>query len=123
MIHENEMPDSELSKGKLRQVKLLHTAVWAVMVAAIFQIIYSGWSGNISTLTYTAFGLMVFEGLALWYGNGACPLTPVARQYSDSQKANFDIYLPEWLARWNKEIFGTLLLVGVALVAWRMVAG
>ncbi len=117
------MPCNELSRKKLRQVKLLHTAVWAVMVAAIFQIIYSGWSGHISILTYAAFGLMAFEGLALWYGKGACPLTPVARQFSDSQKANFDIYLPEWLARWNNEIFGTLLLVGVALVAWRMVTG
>jgi hypothetical protein len=108
-----------VNEQKLRQIKLLHTAVWVVMVAAIFQILYSGWSGNISPLTWGAFGLMAFEGLALWYGKGACPLTPVARQYSDSRKANFDIYLPEWLARWNKEIFGTLLLVGVVLVVWR----
>ncbi len=105
---------------KLKQVKLLHTAVWAVMVAAILQIIYSGWTGHISPFTYGAFGLMAFEGLALWYGKGACPLTPVARQYSDSQKANFDIYLPEWVAKWNKEIFGTLLAVGVAMVLWRL---
>ncbi len=118
MIRKNEM-----SRQKLRQVKLLHTAVWAVMVTAIFQIIYSGWTGRISTLTYGAFGLMAFEGLALWYGKGACPLTPVARQYSDSPKANFDIYLPEWVARWNKEIFGTLLAVGVALVLWRLFNG
>ena len=49
----------------------------------------------------------------------ACPLTIVARRYSDSQLPNFDIYLPIWLARYNKHIYGVLLalilsgLVGV----------
>ncbi|MCF8245228.1 MAG: hypothetical protein K9J37_12895 [Saprospiraceae bacterium] len=93
------------------------------MVAAIFYIIYSGWSGKISNLTYAAFGLMALEGVALWIGRGACPLTPIARQYSDSQKSNFDIYLPEWLARYNKQVFGTLLAVGTGLVLWRITIG
>ncbi len=108
---------------KLIRVKLLHTVIWAVMVAAIFFILYSGWSGKISSLTYAAFGLMVLEGVALWIGGGACPLTPIARQYSDDKKDNFDIYLPEWLARYNKEIFGALLIMGTALVLWRKTIG
>lgn len=108
---------------KLHQVKLLHTVIWAVMVAAIFQILYAGLSGRISTLTYAAFGLMGLEVAVLLVNRWTCPLTPIARQYSDSPKANFDIYLPEWLARWNKEIFGTLLVMGTVLVVWRKVAG
>jgi hypothetical protein len=38
---------------------------------------------------------------------------------------NFDIYLPEWLARYNKEIFGTLYVVGLvfALVRWTRAPG
>jgi hypothetical protein len=35
-----------------------------------------------------------------------------------------DIYLPEWLARYNKQIFGPLYAVGVAyLVAMYLMAG
>jgi len=32
---------------------------------------------------------------------------------------NFDIYLPEWLARYNKQIFGPLYAVGVAYLVTR----
>jgi hypothetical protein len=41
-----------------------------------------------------------------------CPLTDVAARHTDARADNFDIYLPLWLARWNKTIFGTLFFVG-----------
>lgn len=105
---------------KLVLVKILHTFIWAIMVAAILCIVYAGVSGDIGIVTYAAIGLMTFEGLALLMGKGSCPLTPIARQFSDSPKANFDIYLPEWLARHNKLIFSVILAVGLALVVWRI---
>jgi hypothetical protein len=50
-----------------------------------------------------------------------CPLTAVAARYTEDRRANFDIYLPEWLARYNKEIFGTLLVAGLvyAVLRWK----
>lgn len=108
------------SHQKLRQIKLLHTIIWAVMAAAILYLIYSGWSGRISTLTYLALGLIGMEVVVLLANKMVCPMTPMAREFSDSQKPNFDIYLPEWLAKYNKEIFGTLLGLGVALLIWRL---
>ena len=47
--------------------------------------------------------------------------SPVAAAYTPARRPNFDIYLPEWLARHNKEVFGTLFLAGVllALARWR----
>ncbi|MBB1092471.1 hypothetical protein HUU61_14375 [Rhodopseudomonas palustris] len=50
-----------------------------------------------------------------------CPLTAVAARYTDERADNFDIYLPIWLARHNRLIFGTLfaatqLLLGHALI-------
>lgn len=106
--------------NKLIFVKTAHTVIWAIMVAAIFSILYAGLSGVVTALTYASVGLMVFEGLALVVGKGNCPLTPIARQYTDNSKANFDIYLPEWLARHNKVIFGVLLAVGIMLLAFRL---
>ena len=48
-----------------------------------------------------------------------CPLTDVAGQFTEDRRDNFDIYLPEWLARHNKGIFGTLYVAGCILaVGW-----
>ncbi len=108
------------NQQKLIFIKLLHTVVWAVMVAAIFYIIYSGWSGSISTLTYIALVLIGLEVIILLANKWVCPMTPMARRYSDNPKDNFDIYLPEWLAKYNKVIFGTLLVAGIVLIVWRL---
>jgi hypothetical protein len=105
---------------KLKLIKLAHTLVWVLMVAAIFYIIYSGWSGYISHLTFGALGLIGLETVVLVANKWVCPMTPMARKYTDDPRPNFDIYLPEWLAKYNKEIFGTLLAVGVGLVVWRL---
>jgi hypothetical protein len=53
-----------------------------------------------------------------------CPLTGVAARYTDDRRPNFDIYLPEWLPRNNKQIFGTLYAFAVLflVVRWLRVA-
>jgi hypothetical protein len=43
-------------------------------------------------------------------------LTDLASRYTEERTANFDIYLPLWLARRNQAIFGTLFAVGVSFV-------
>ena len=64
------------------------------------------------------------EVIVLAVNRWRCPLTPIAARYTDDRRANFDIYLPEWLARYNKEIFGPLYLAGVLLlvVRWAVAA-
>jgi hypothetical protein len=49
-------------------------------------------------------------------------LTGIAARYTDDRRANFDIYLPEWLARHNKTIFGALYLLGLAYLLARWLA-
>lgn len=41
-------------------------------------------------------------------------------RYTDDRRDNFDIYLPLLMARYNKEIFGTLYVAGLVfgLVLW-----
>jgi len=50
-----------------------------------------------------------------------CPLTRVARRYTDDTRDNFDIFLPAWVARHNKLIFGLLFVFGESalLARWR----
>jgi len=50
-----------------------------------------------------------------------CPLTDVAARYTADRRDNFDIYLPLWLAHYNKIIFGSLFVAGllITIVRWR----
>ena len=61
---------------------------------------------------------MVFvEVRIVLLNDGHCPLTAVAARYTEDRRDNFDIYIPEWLARHNKRIFGTLYACGVLATA------
>lgn len=105
--------------NKLLTIKLIHTIIWAIFVAVIFYVLYSGITGNINSLTWIGIGLILVEGLVLLIFKMFCPLTLIARKYSDSQKDNFDIFLPNWLAKHNKLIFTSIFLAGVFLVIVR----
>ena len=106
--------------AKLWCIKALHTVVWAFFVAAILLVVHSGIANSITAYTWIASGLVVVEGLVLLAFKSQCPLTILARKYSRSTKDNFDIFLPEWLARHNKLIFSVLYAIGVALVGYRL---
>ena len=72
-------------------------------------------------LTALAIGFVLLEAAILLILGWTCPLTLWARRYSDSTADNFDIYLPEWLARHNKTIFTALFVLGLALVLARLI--
>ncbi|MCF8462022.1 MAG: hypothetical protein K9G46_14975 [Flavobacteriales bacterium] len=103
-------------------IKSFHSLIWVVFVIFIGFILWGGITDNVNVYSWLAVIAIVFEGVVLLFFKGSCPLTKVARKYSDSSKANFDIYLPEWLARYNKRIFGSLFLLGVILLIIRLIS-
>jgi len=66
-------------------------------------------------------GIVLVEVIILVLNGWQCPLTGLATRYTEDRRDNFDIYLPEWLARHNKIIFGSLFVAGqvVAILRWR----
>ena len=106
-------------KQPLFAIKLIHTVIWVILAGATLYIFYSGLFNRITTYTWIAIAMIVGEGLVLLMFKWACPLTVIARKYSDSDKDNFDIFLPNWLAKHNKTIFTTLFLVGLILILFR----
>jgi hypothetical protein len=110
-----------LDANKLVLVKWVHTLVWAILVAMIFSILYAGFVDKINFYTWLFIAIIFGEGLVLLFFGLQCPLTIIARKYSDSEKDNFDIYLPNWLARHNKLIFTSVFIVGLILVLWRTI--
>lgn len=107
---------------KLQVIRSVHTLIWAFFVTVIFYIVYCGLMNKVNMLTWVAVGLVLAEGVVLAIFKMFCPLTIWARKYSDSQKDNFDIYLPQWLARHNKLIFTTIFVLGVLLALYRVMA-
>ena len=99
-------------------VKLLHTAIWAFMAGCVLALPVLGWVKRFDW-ALAATVLILGECAVLAMNRGRCPLTGVAARYTDDRAENFDIYLPLWLARYNKQIFGTLFIAGEAFVIWR----
>ncbi len=102
-------------------IKAVHTALYGVMVAAIFYILYCGITGTMNVLLAASIGLVALEGV-VFFGNGRkCPLTVLAQRYGDPKGYVGDIFLPEWLARRTFLIFTSLSVIGLLLVALRFV--
>jgi hypothetical protein len=99
---------------KLTLIKTIHTLIWIFFNVVIFYLLYAVIVNKIDKWVWICIGLILMEGLVLLVFKRMCPVTLVARKYSDSQKDNFDIYLPNWLARHNKLIY--TIIVGIALV-------
>jgi hypothetical protein len=98
-------------------IKLLHTVVrifFAGCIVAIPIVAARQQFRWVAALT----ALVLIECLVIAGNSGRCPLTDLAGRYTKKRADNFDIYLPLWLARHNKTIFGTLFLVAEVFALW-----
>lgn len=91
-------------KNKLTLIKIIHTLIWLFFNFVIFYMLYAVIADKLDNWLWIGFALIILEGIVLLLFKFYCPLTIIARKYSDSTKDNFDIYLPNWLARHNQSI-------------------
>jgi len=102
----------------LTAIKLLHTLIWAFLAASILALpLLAVLRGFRCAAILSA--IVLLECVVLAANGGRCPLTDLAARHTLDRAANFDIYLPSWLARYNKEIFGTLFVLSELIVVWR----
>jgi len=96
-------------------IKLAHTVIWAILAASIVAVpvagvsLRFGWAATLTAVILIECGVLALNG-------GRCPLTDVAERFTSDRADNFDIYLPNWLARHNKLIFGLLFVAGELVV-------
>jgi hypothetical protein len=102
---------------RLRRVKVLHTVVWAFFASCVFGILAAAAQHRLVAAA-VLIGLVALESLVLAFNHWRCPLSDVAARYTAAREDNFDIYLPLWLARYNKQIFGALYVVGIVWTVW-----
>lgn len=106
--------------NKLLFIKSLHTVIWLFFNVVIFYLLYAAIANKIDKWVWICIALVLLEGLILLAFKMFCPLTVIARKYSDSTKANFDIFLPNWLAKYNKLIYTSIFVVAVIIVVYRL---
>jgi hypothetical protein len=116
--NENNIPCA--ANRKLLIIKTAHTAIWCVLVAAILYVLYAGMFNNVNTLTWICIGSVFIEGIVLFIYKGKCPFTVAGHKYAENPRVGFDIFLPEWLAKYNKLIFTSIFIIGLILVVWRV---
>jgi hypothetical protein len=114
----------ETRSAVLQAIKVAHTIVWAFFVGCILAIPVASWRGEHRVAAWLAVAV-AGEVVILVINKWRCPLTSVAARYTDDRLENFDIYLPEWLAKYNKSIFGVLYVAAIvfALVLWTRTPG
>ncbi|MEH6682572.1 MAG: hypothetical protein V7724_18670 [Sediminicola sp.] len=95
---------------KLIFIKVAHTLIWLFFNLVIGYMLYAVITDNLDLWLWICVALVLAEGLVLLAFKWTCPLTILARRYSSSTHENFDIYLPEGLAK-NTKLIYTLLSV------------
>lgn len=107
------------SARKLFAIKAFHTVVWAVFAGCIVAIPFAVHLGRWREAAILI-GIVFVEVLVILLNRGSCPLTPMAARHTPDRAPNFDIFLPVWLAHYNKAIFGSLYGCAVvyAAVSW-----
>lgn len=107
--------------NKLFIVKAVHTLIWVFFNIVILYFVYAVVVDQIDRWVWVCLSLIGLEVLTLIVFRTVCPVTLIARQYSDSTKDNFDIFLPNWLARYNKKIYSVIVLIGIVVLMYRLV--
>ena len=105
---------------KLTYIKTIHTLVWLFFNVVLFYLLYAVIANKINNLVWIGISLIVAEGIVLLIFKMQCPLTIIARKYSASTKDNFDIFLPNWLARYNTRIYTALFIVILCFLLYRL---
>lgn len=104
--------------GSLTGVKIIHTAAWAFFAGCIIALPIAAWQEAYMEAAILI-GIVLIEVAVLVVNGMRCPLTAVAARFTDDRRDNFDIYLPLWLARYNKQIFGWLFVAGIVFTVAR----
>ncbi len=108
----------------LRVIKIAHTIIWAFFATCIVMIPILAFFRHYN-VALLLISVVLIEILVLIINQWQCPLTRCAAPYTTEHSDNFDIYLPNWLAKHNKLIFGSLFFAGIlfTLIRWAGLIG
>ena len=108
------------AKVTIFQIKLVHTIIFWTLSLCVLYTLFSSVADRVTTWTWVAVVLLFVEGVALAASGCRCPLTILAERQGAMRGAVADILLPKWFADRIFPICGTLYVIGLVLIAWRV---
>jgi hypothetical protein len=108
-------------QAKLIILKLLHSVIWIVFNVIIFYLLWAAITNHLDIFFWIGCALVGLEGIVLLLYQNHCPLTILARRYSASTQDNFDIFLPNWLARHTKLIYTSIMVAVLAFTIFQLI--
>lgn len=102
---------------RLMLVRSVHTAIYIVMVASVFTVLWASIVGANGWLVWTAMTLVLIESVIFVSSGMKCPLTALAARYDSATTS--DTLLPERITRHTCAVFAPLILVSVLLLSAR----
>ena len=97
-------------------IRTVHTAIYLVMAASTFVLVYAGVTGTRGTWLWIVLVLLGIESV-VYLGNGMrCPLTGLAVRYGAEKGYVFDTFLPERATRYTFNFFGTVMVLGLGML-------
>ena len=109
------------SNTKLIFIKVIHTLIWIFFNFVIFYMLYAAIANKIDIWLWIGYGLIMLEGIALLTFKLQCPLTLMARKYSNSTEDNFAIYLPNWLSKYTMLIYTSILTIIFIITIYQII--
>jgi hypothetical protein len=115
------LPSGMYIMSTLSAIRTVHTVIYIVMAASTLLLVYAGVTGQNGWWLWTALGLLAIETV-VFVGNGfKCPLTAMAVRHGATSGRVFDTFLPERATRYTFRFFGTLMVIGLALLTARWI--
>ena len=108
--------------SNLLRIKIIHTIIWIFFNVVLGYMAYAVIIDQIDIYVWLGVAAIIGEGIVLLMFKKMCPLTIMARKYSDSTKDNFDSFLPNWLARNNKLIYTSFFVIILCGILYRMLS-
>jgi hypothetical protein len=93
------------------------------MATANVAAFYLAFVGRFNLWFFISITLLGGEIVVIVVNRWHCPLTDIMARYTPDRQANFDIYLPEWLAKHNIRIFSVLIAIEMIVVVFRRFVG
>ncbi len=104
---------------KLTLVRIIHSLIWIFYNFVVFYMLYASIANKLDIWLVICYCFVLLEGFILLIFRLTCPLTLIARRYTNDQRSNFDIFLPEWLARHTKRIYTSIVMIIVVITIFQ----
>ena len=102
-------------------IRTFHTIIYIIVAVSVIFLLVSallGVFGNLLILALVCIGIEVIVFVA---SGMKCPLTDLAKKYGAEKGYVFDTFLPESITKYTFRFFGLLLVIGLILLALRMI--